>query len=81
MSDSSYDSSDKEQEGEEANTEQTEDEEDDKKTVPLPSLLVDVIPDPRDTEEDVLLPYFTKKVAKKVSAINTKKNKKDTKSK
>ena len=29
---------------------------------PLPSLLVDVTPDEHDTEIDILLPYFTKRV-------------------
>ena len=75
MSDSGFDSLE-EKEGKEANTKQTE-EEDEKKTVPLPSLLVDVVPDYRDTEEDVLLPYFSKKVI----AINTKKTQKSTTSK
>ncbi|KAH0795384.1 hypothetical protein GPJ56_000833 [Histomonas meleagridis] len=61
MSDTSSSTSEEEKEGEEINTEQSE-YEDDEKTTPLPSLLVDVVPDPRDVEEDILLPYFTKKI-------------------
>lgn len=38
---------------------------------PLPSLLVDVTPDEHDTEIDILLPYFTKRV--KANKKNMKK--------
>lgn len=44
-------------------------------TKPLPSLLVDVVPDPHDTEEDVLLSFFTKKVRKnKTNKNNSNEN-------
>ncbi|KAK8885413.1 hypothetical protein M9Y10_040861 [Tritrichomonas musculus] len=39
---------------------------------PLPSLLVDVTPDEHDTEVDLLLPYFTKRV--KANKKNMKKH-------
>ena len=43
-----------------------------RKTKPLPSLLVDVTPDEHDTEVDLLLPYFAKRV--KANKKNSKKN-------
>lgn len=42
---------------------------------PLPSLLVDVTPDEHDTEIDILLPYFTKRV--KANKKNMKKHLQD----
>lgn len=68
-----YESESKESQVAEESVEEDE-EEYNGSTKPLPSLLVDVVPDPHDTEEDVLLSFFTKKVRKNKANKNENKN-------